>query len=118
MAAAILLKFLSVGDFKTGASFEMLCKTLRWREELKSLGFMAIDGKLLLEESLRCATVMEEGGKAGCLPQRVRAMAISQALLCSQSTRVCSRPTSSGANGEDSDSAEDEDADGLAVKDR
>ncbi|KAF7098023.1 hypothetical protein CFC21_099791 [Triticum aestivum] len=40
----VLLKFLRARDFKAGAAFEMLRRTLRWRREWKSLAATAADG--------------------------------------------------------------------------
>ncbi|KAM3214054.1 hypothetical protein ACQJBY_066462 [Aegilops geniculata] len=40
----VLLKFLRARDFKAGAAFEMLRRTLRWRREWKSLAATADDG--------------------------------------------------------------------------
>lgn len=39
----VLLKFLRARDFKAGAAFEMLRRTLRWRREWKSLAATAAD---------------------------------------------------------------------------
>ncbi|KAF7103897.1 hypothetical protein CFC21_104829 [Triticum aestivum] len=40
----VLLKFLRARDFKAGAAFDMLRRTLRWRREWKSLAATAADG--------------------------------------------------------------------------
>uniref|UniRef100_A0ACD5ZEU3 Uncharacterized protein n=1 Tax=Avena sativa TaxID=4498 RepID=A0ACD5ZEU3_AVESA len=98
----VLLKFLRARDFKAGAAFEMLRKTLRWRREWKSLaatvsddggadtmpeGACRLDGAdreghpvcynalgVFADDAVYRAALGDDEGKARFLRWRVRAM--------------------------------------------
>uniref|UniRef100_A0ACD5UJ55 Uncharacterized protein n=1 Tax=Avena sativa TaxID=4498 RepID=A0ACD5UJ55_AVESA len=57
----VLLKFLRARDFKAGAAFEMLRKTLRWRREWKSLAATASDDDTMPEGACRLDGADREG---------------------------------------------------------
>uniref|UniRef100_A0ACD6ACJ2 Uncharacterized protein n=1 Tax=Avena sativa TaxID=4498 RepID=A0ACD6ACJ2_AVESA len=57
----VLLKFLRARDFKAGAAFEMLRKTLRWRREWKSLVATASDDDTMPEGACRLDGADREG---------------------------------------------------------
>ncbi|KAL6603144.1 hypothetical protein ACP70R_043505 [Stipagrostis hirtigluma subsp. patula] len=59
----VLLKFLRARDFKAGAAFEMLRKTLRWRREWD--GFAAEDGGEGLPEELEGACYLDGADREG-----------------------------------------------------
>lgn len=97
----VLLKFLRARDFKAGAAFEMLRRTLRWRREWRSLAATASDSDeelfpaaacfldgldreghpvcyndlgALADEAVYRKALGDEAGKARFLRWRVRAM--------------------------------------------